>query len=481
MTAFVPVSLDALPAGAGRLAFVRRILRNPASAVPSEIAESRVYAPSFAKGAFAYVADADVLETVLVERPGDFPKATIDERILRPIFRDGLLLAEGEDWRWKRRLAAPVFSPAAMRGFLPEIVAPFAALTGRWTPSGATVTADISDAMKTATLAVIDRLLFAGRSDIDPERIKRHVDDYLDPVTWVVAYAMLRLPDWTPFPGRGKLLRARDAVRALLADFVRRRRAGPADVDDVCNRLLAAADPQSGRTLTDADMVDMLLTLISAGHETSANALTWAVYCLAEMPQTQERLIAEIDREVGSDPIDQPAVSRLVAVRAFLLETMRLFPPAPGLSRRTLRPETLGGIDLPAGAAVMIPVYAVHRHPHYWERPQVFDLDRFTEGREAAIRRTVYLPFGAGPRICVGGTLAMLEMTAGLATLLQRVRFLTVPGAAEPQLQHRVTLRPRHRLAARVEPRRDRPAAGHPLRVNAPANDVAAAGRRVPE
>ena len=450
MTSFVPVSLDRMPAGAGRLTFLRRVLDNPASAAPSELFGRRVFSPAFARGAFAYVADADVLETILVERPGDFPKATIDERILRPIFRDGLLLAEGEDWRWKRRLAAPVFAPAAIRAFMPEIVAPFRALAEEWRDQTGD-RADIADGMKSATLSVIDRLLFAGRSEIDPEEIKRHVEDYLDPVSWIVAYSIFRLPELTPFPGRRKLRRARDGVRALLADFVALRREADAPPDDVCARLMAAADPQSGRRLSDDDVVDMLLTLISAGHETSANALTWALYCLTEMPDVQERLIAEVDRVAGGAPIGHHEVAELATVRAFLLETMRLFPPAPGLSRRTVKPETLGGLDLPKGAGVMIPVYTIHRHPDYWERPDAFDLDRFTGGREAAMRRTVYMPFGAGPRICIGATLAMLEMTAGLATLLQHVRFRPVPGE-RPELQHRVTLRPRHGFSALVEP-----------------------------
>ncbi|ORE97493.1 cytochrome P450 [Aurantimonas sp. 22II-16-19i] len=455
---FEPVKLSEMPRGAGRLTFVRRLLSNPATAAPAELRETRVFSPRFAQGKLVYVADADVLETIFVERPDDFPKGRIDERILRPIFNDGLLLAEGADWRWKRRLAAPVFSPAAMKRFMPGVVAPFAETAAAFRAANGRPV-DAMDAMKSATLAVIDRLLFGAEREIDPERIKGHVDDYLAPASWMVAYALFGLPGATPFPGRGKLERARVAVRALLADFVARRRAGDLAVDDLCNRLITASDPETGRTLSDGDMVDMLLTLQSAGHETSANALSWAIHLLTRMPAVQERLVAEIDAAAGGAPIGNEHLPHLAAVRAFVEETMRLFPPAPSLSRTARKAETLSGVAIEAGAAVLVPIHLIHRHPAYWERPDVFDLDRFMTPAAGRPARTVYMPFGAGPKICVGAQLAMTEMTAGLATLLQHVRFAS-SGEAEPRPLHRVTLRPAGKLMVIAEPRRGAPTPG---------------------
>ncbi|MCQ0990281.1 cytochrome P450 [Jiella marina] len=451
MAAFEPVKLDVMPEGSKRLTFINRLLRNPASAAPAELLKTPVFAPPFAKGRLVYVADPEALETIFVERPEDFPKGPIDNRILRPIFRDGLLLAEGADWRWKRRLAAPVFSPAAMRRFMPQIVAPFRELALEWQAAGGRV--DASDGMKSATLSVIDRLLFAGRREIDPELIKRHVDDYLAPTSWMVAYSLFGISEKLPFPGRRKLENARDAVQAVLAEFVARRRADDGGVDDLCNRLLAASDPKSGRRLTDEDTVDMLLTLMSAGHETSANALAWAIYCLVEMPEVQECLIAEIDAAVGDRPIEHADIEKLGTVRAFIEETMRLFPPAPGLSRRMVKAETFGGMRFEPDTAVLIPIYLIHRHPAFWDRPDVFDLDRFTNGKDAGIQRTVYMPFGAGPKICLGAQLALVEMTAGLATLLQHVRFSRAADE-QPRPLHRVTLRPAENFQAVALPRR---------------------------
>ncbi len=450
---FEPVRLDEMPKGSGRLTFVRRILTNPATATPAELREHTVFSPPFAAGKLVYVADRDVLETIFVERPDDFPKSRIDERILRPIFGDGLLLAEGADWRWKRRLTAPVFSPAATRRFLPDIVAPFAETAKAFRcASGRPV--DATDAMKSATLTVIDRLLFGGEREIDPAKIMTSVDDYLAPAAWMVAYALFGMPQSAPFPGRARHKAAKVAVRAMLAAFVARRRAGDLASDDLCNRLIKASDPETGRVLSDTDMVDLLLTLQSAGHETSANALSWAIHLLTRMPAAQERLIGEIDAVTGGETISQDHLAELAVVRAFIEETMRLFPPAPSLSRKTRKAETLGGVAVEAGASVLVPIHLIHRHPAHWDRPNVFDLDRFIGPANPRPARTVYMPFGGGPKICVGAQLAMSEMTAGLATLLQSVRFHSAAGP-EPRPLHRVTLRPAENLMVIAEPRAD--------------------------
>ncbi|WAP70715.1 cytochrome P450 [Jiella pelagia] len=446
---FEPVKLHEMPKGSGRATFIRRLLTNPATAAPAELYDTRVFSPKFAAGKLVYVADAAHLETIFVERPDDFPKGRIDQRVLRPIFNDGLLLAEGGDWRWKRRLTAPVFSPAAMKRFLPDIVAPFAATANAFLAAGDRPI-DASGAMKSATLQVIDRLLFGGEREIDPDAIMTHVEDYLAPTSWMVAYALFGVPQAMPFPGQKRQSRAKIGARDMLDHFVKKRRAGPREADDLTNRLLAASDPETGRGLSDTDMVDMLLTLQSAGHETSANALTWALYLLTRMPAVQERLAAEVDAVTAGEPVTHDHMPRLLAVRAFIEETMRLYPPAPSLSRMARKAENLSGVAVEAGAAVLVPVHLIHRHPDYWERPDVFDLDRFL--RPGRPPRTVYMPFGAGPKICVGAQLALSEMTAGLATLLQAVRFEPATGG-DPRPLHRVTLRPAGDLMVMAEPR----------------------------
>jgi cytochrome P450 len=170
--------------------------------------------------------------------------------------------------------------------------------------------------------------------------------------------------------------------------------------------------------------------------------LTWALFCLAEQPELQAELAAEVARVAGDRSVEAADLARLATVEAFLRETLRLFPPAPLLTRRTTRPETLAGRPLKPGTIVFIPIYAIHRHQRLWPDPDRFDHTRFLGDTAKRIPRTAYMPFGAGPRVCVGATFAMMEMVAALATLLQHVRFATVERTrCEPI--HRITLRPK--------------------------------------
>jgi cytochrome P450 len=445
---YVPVHVPPMPDDAGRLRFLRSVISNPLAAIPQSAYRQGLSQPGFANSNIAFVCDPDVLEEVLIERVGDFPKSLIDQQIMRPAVGDSLLMAEGETWRWKRRLAAPFFTPAALSRSAPQIAAPFQALAQVWrTRRGSQV--DVVAAMTAATLDVIDSLLFSRRGEIDPKAISGAIDDYLDPISWRIGLASLGVPSWMPFPGWGKMMRAKSRMRRLIQGLIAKRRSADALENDLCGKLMGARDPETDRPLSDEDLVDMLLTLIAAGHETSANALSWAILCLAEAPQIQEQLVKEIAAVAGTESIGTEHLARLPTVKAFLMETMRLFPPVPVFSRRTIKPETFGGHKFAPGTMLFIPVYAIHRHERLWRNPTQFDISRFMEGRDKLIARTAYLPFGAGPRICIGASLAMMEMTIGLATLLQSVHFKSVEGFVADPIS-RVTLRSRHGLSVRL-------------------------------
>ena len=445
---YVPVHVPPMPDDAGRMRFLRTVISNPLAAIPLSAYREAISLPAFARSSMAFISDPDILAEVLIERVGDFPKSPIDQQMMRPAVGDSLLVAEGETWRWKRRLAAPFFTPAALARSAPQLAAPFQALAKDWRArSGRHI--DVVPAMTAATLDVIDRLLFSGRGEIDAKAVSECIGEYLEPISWRVALASFGVPGWVPFPGWGKFMRAKTRMRGLIQNLITKRRNSGEAQNDLCGQLMAARDPETGRLLSDEDLVDMLLTLVAAGHETSANALSWAILCLAEAPNIQERLVAEIEANVGNEAIGSEHLARLPIVKAFLMETMRLFPPVPLFSRCTTKAETLGGHRLKAGTMLFIPVYAIHRHERLWRDPDQFDISRFMEGRDKLIARTAYLPFGAGPRICIGATLAMMEMTIGLATLLQSVRFKSVEGFV-PDPISRVTLRPRHGLTVQL-------------------------------
>jgi cytochrome P450 len=445
---YVPIHVPPMSDDAGAMDFMRSMVANPLSAIPRSAYREPVTLAGFARSNIAYICDPDILAEVLIERAGDFPKSFIDQQIMRPAVGDSLLVAEGETWRWKRRLAAPFFTPAALAHSAPDIAAPFKALAEKWR-DGRGRQIDVVPSMTVATLDVIDRLLFSGRGEIDAKAVASALGDYLEPISWRIGMASLRIPSWVPFPGWGKFMRAKRRMRRLIHNLITKRRRSGVAQNDLCGQLMGAHDPETGRLLSDEDLVDMLVTLVAAGHETSANALSWAIFCLAEMPEIQQRLVDEIAAIVGAGHIGTAHLSRLPTVKAFLMETMRLFPPVPIFSRRSLKAETFGGHKLAPGTMFFIPVYAIHRHERLWKDPERFDLSRFMDGREKLIARTAYLPFGAGPRICIGASLAMMEMTIGLATLLQSVRFKSVEGFV-PDPIGRVTLRSRHGLSVEL-------------------------------
>jgi cytochrome P450 len=264
---------------------------------------------------------------------------------------------------------------------------------------------------------------------------------------------MAGAPAWLPRPGMLSGARAIVMLRSAVAAMLRERRDIEARTgsspDDLMHRLMKAHDPESGQSMNDAQLVDNLLTFYLAGHETTARALTWTLYLLARSPQWSAALEQEIGQVTGGGPVESTHIERLVLVQQVIKESMRLYPPVPMLSRQCVAPTRLDGLDIVPGATVVMPIYAMHRHARRWEDPDAFDPARFAPEREAKIPRYQYLPFGAGPRICIGMAFAMLEATAMLATLLQKARFAPVPGR-DPHPVARVTLLPGGGLSLKV-------------------------------
>jgi cytochrome P450 len=214
-------------------------------------------------------------------------------------------------------------------------------------------------------------------------------------------------------------------------------------------RLIEARDPESGQSMNDEQLIDNLLTFYLAGHETTAKALTWTLYLLARSPEWTARLEAEVARVAGSAALGAEHLERLAHTQQVVKEAMRLYPPVPMMSRQAVADTRLGGHDVRAGTSVVMSIYAIQRHARRWENPDAFQPERFAPEREAKMARYQYMPFGAGPRICIGMAFAMIEASAILATLLQRARFAPVEGH-EPLPVARVTLVPRGGMPLRV-------------------------------
>lgn len=225
--------------------------------------------------------------------------------------------------------------------------------------------------------------------------------------------------------------------------------------------LLEAKDPETGRMMSDTEIIDNLLTFITAGHETTALGLAWTFHLLSQNSDVESKVIDEIETVTAGEPVAADHIARLTYTRQVFSEAMRLYPPAPVVTRTALQDFRLGEHDIPAGTVLYVPIYAVHRHTTLWDEPDRFDPSRFEPEKIKARHRYAYMPFGAGPRVCIGNAFAMMEAVAILAVLLQDVHLKNKsPANTEPLM--RVTLRPENRLMMQVSPRQtNRPRRNH--------------------
>lgn len=366
---------------------------------------------------------------------------------------DGLLTSEGERWRAQRKVIQPVFQARRISRQTTAIAEEAALLADRLRRSAGTGPVDIRQEMTTLTLGVL------GRSLLDADLgAYESIGEAFEVVQDQAIFEMMSLgsvPSWVPLPLQLRFRRARAELDRIVAALDRERRRHPASDgtrDDVLSRLIdATAEERDPRARQDR-MRDELVTLLLAGHDTTASTLGWALYLLDRHPEIGDRVRAEVDDVLGDRLPAFEDVHRLGYTSAVLQEVMRLYPAVWLLPRKALAEDEIGGYRVPAGADVVLCPYTLHRHPDFWDDPERFDPGRFAKGRAAGRHRYAYVPFGAGPRVCVGSGLGMLEATVVLAVLLRRLRLSVPPGhrvRAEPML----TLRIRGGLPMTVRPR----------------------------
>lgn len=389
------------------------------------------------------VNDPDGVRRVLIDNARAYSKATIQYGSLSLVTGGGLLTADGDDWRRRRRIAQPAFHHGTLDAVAEQAVAAADRVVRAWgsVPDGGVV--DVDAACMQATLEVVGRTLFEADLAEDGERIVAAVHTAL---AVVVQRARTPQPRWLPSPSRRRLARAVATLDRTCRDVVAARRATGLGGDDrdLLALLLRSADADGG--LTDREVRDELVTLVIAGHETVASALSWTLLLLADHPEVQRRLHAELDEVLtGRRPPTWADLPELSYTRAVVDEALRLFPPAWVVTRRAERADTICGICVPAGTLVVISPWLLHRRSGDWVAPLTFDPSRFEGGRSATPRET-YLPFGVGPRLCIGRDFALVEAVLALAALLRGHRVsLPVSGAQSrrPRVEASVTLRPR--------------------------------------
>lgn len=429
--------------------FIARFIRNPLTALPRQVYEESIVTLPSVGDRIAWVADPALVERVLLTEQESFPKTPLDKRALGPALGSSILTSEGAEWRWQRKTAAPPFRHAEILAYVPAMTDAADKQLGRWSARPEGAIAEIDGVMTVTTFDVISRTVLAGCGQAEGDVIRSAGQEFLEPISWPIAYGMLGLPDWLWHPGRGRMLRAAARQRAAVAAVIQRRRTEPGMPGDILARLLAARHPETGEPMSDDQLVDNLTTFLAAGHETTAKALTWALYLLARAPSWQERIRDEVRTVAGTRPIAPAGIESLAVTTRVVKEAMRLYPPAPVLTRLASEDVTLGPKHLTKGTLVVIPIYAVHRHRKTWVDPDRFDPDRFLPEHERDHHRAQFMPFGFGPRTCIGASFAMIEVVTLLATLVRGAAF-EWDGRHRPEPVSRVTLRPKGGMPLKV-------------------------------
>lgn len=395
------------------------------------------------------VMDPDALRHILRDNVANYPKSVVTKLILEPAIGDSLFVAEGQEWLWQRRTAAPVFSHRNVAALAPVMSAAAERASAR-IGKGVGRAVNCFDEMVTTTFEVISDVTFSDGEGFDRASVHRAIEDYMAQTARVSLLDIVGAPAWVPRPGRMLSGAAMRQMKRIADGSIQRRRTdGNPGVPDLLDLLLAGEDPKSGRKMTTPELRDNLLTFIVAGHETTALTLSWALYLCAFDPAVQSAARDEAQAVLGDRAATATDITALPLIRRIVDETLRLYPPAAFLSRTAQASDTLCGREVLPGDTVILPIYALHRHHALWDRPDSFEPDRFADAKPAD--RYAYLPFGDGPRVCIGANFALQEAVIILATLLARFRFDLVPGK-EPKPVMILTLRPEGGVWLQVSP-----------------------------
>jgi cytochrome P450 len=398
--------------------------------------------------------DPAAIRRVFLDNSANYRKDDLQLRILRPGLGNGLLTAEGEDWRVQRRALAPLFSPRQTTDFAPAVHRVGQAAVERMMRRRDGSVADVGALMSRLTLEVLEQTLFSQGLGREPSAFQRAVSSYFETIGRIDPLDLLGAPDFVPRLRRRRGRTALEFFDSAVNTIIEKRQAllssGAEAPRDLLTLLLSAKDPDNGRGIAEADMRANIVTFINAGHETTANALTWTLYLLSQSPEWRER--AEADADQAFDSEGAVATETCEILRAVFEEALRLYPPAAMLARQAIADDELAGVRIPAGTVVTVSPYVLHRRKGLWDHPDAFDPSRFLNENRDRIDRFAYIPFGAGPRVCIGMAFAMQEGIVLLAHFLRAFRFELVKGHEVMPIQ-RVTLRPRNGMKMHVKKR----------------------------
>jgi len=450
---FIPQTVTPPEKPLGMVHGLLQMIANPLYVWPRAMYENPYHGVRWIGRTFHYFRKPEHMKAVFLDHPDIFRKSQFQKKLVGPALGEGLLTSEGEHWKFQRRAASPAFRIDKLRALAPAFASSAEATVERMKAKAKAGPIDVMAEMQHATLDVIVETILGGA---DPnfgfDRIATTVEDYIQTMGKPDMLDMFGTPEWVPRPWGGKGRKAAEGLKQSAVNAIDRRRASGETRNDLLGLLLAARDPETGKGLSDDELRDNVVTFIGAGHETTALTLTFSLYLIANAPEIQERLLREALDVCGDKPVDAAMIDAMPFHEQVIKEAMRLYPPVAIIDRVAQSDIDLGDVQVKKGDFAFALIYIMHRHKMLWEHPERFDPDRFSEERAKSIPRFQYMPFGAGPRICIGMKFAYMEAISILATLVRELRFLPNPNhTVEPNI--RITLRPERGMPLFVEAR----------------------------
>lgn len=395
----------------------------------------------------------DLIHQVLVTDADKMHKSRATKLVMKQVVGEGLFTSDGVLWKRQRKLAQPAFHSKRI-GAYADVMVDFAhKMLDQWQPGQVH---DIGSEMSGVTMNIISKTLFDAELEADLLEIQEAILTALK----IIDQRFNRLipfPDWVPTARNRQMTQAVVTMDRIIHRFINDRRVSGEDKGDLLSMLLAAQDDE-GIGMTDKQLRDECMTLFGAGHETTAVTLMWALYALSQHPELEARLHAEVDQVLGDRPATLADLNELKFTDMFIKETLRYYPPAWGSTRENIAPVTINGYTLPANSIIVLGIYHMHHNPRWWDEPEMFNPERFSSENEKKVHKYAYLPFGAGPRVCIGNMFASMEARLILATIAQRYQLRLAPG--QVVVPERVfTLRPKYGLHMIPQPRQKQPTA----------------------
>ncbi len=384
----------------------------------------------------------ELAHSVLVEHAYDFDKGDWVRKAFYPIVGNGLSVSEGEFHRQQRKLLAPSFQPRHITRYADTMVTYGEQIQQGWHDG---MTIDIGQEMTHLTMSIVGKVLFDANVFTETDELGEALTTLFSFANYSLTH-LLRIPMSWPVPRSNQARKALAVLDSRIQKMIEERKASSEEHTDFLSVLLHSKD-EDGNGMSNKQVRDEAVTMFGAGHETTATALTWAWYLLAQHPAAYDRVVEEVDSVLQGRTPTYADLAQLPYTLQVLKETLRLYPPAYGLSRLALHDIEIDGYPIHKQTTVIIGIYAIHRRTDLFPDPEKFDPERFTPENEKQLPRYAYMPFGAGPRICIGNHFALMEGHLLLATLAQRVRFALVAGQHPvPDLSKTFILRPDKKL-----------------------------------